>query len=215
MSREVHVRFCESRGVRLPPATHLLVMCRNRGQAEAALARLTTLLNGLGLAPKPEKARIVHLVEGQPGFDFLGFHHRLVRSRPRRGASGLVFLARWPSQRAVQHARDRIRFLTMRARLVAPVEQVVGELNRFLRGWAGFFRYGNSAWAFDKIRSYAVMRVALFVAKRHKRGRSWGSRCCTGLRTASAWSLSMASSSPPGPTGPGGQRPNTAGEGRR
>jgi hypothetical protein len=22
MSREVHVRFCESRGVRLPPATH-------------------------------------------------------------------------------------------------------------------------------------------------------------------------------------------------
>jgi RNA-directed DNA polymerase len=27
---------------------------------------------------------------------------------------------------------------------------------------------------FDKIRKYALMRVALFVAKRHKRGRSWG-----------------------------------------
>ena len=155
-------------------ADDLLVMCRSRGQAQAALARLTTLLNDLGLAPKPEKTRIVQLVEGQPGVDFLGFHHRLVRSRPRRGANGLVFLARWPSQRAVQHARDRIRFLTMRARLVAPVEQVVGEVNRFLRGWAGFFRYGNSAWAFDKIRKYALMRIALFVAKRHKRGRSWG-----------------------------------------
>jgi len=155
-------------------ADDLLVMCRSRGQAQAALARLTTLLAVLGLAPKPEKTRIVQLVEGQPGVDFLGFHHRLVRSRPRRGANGLVFLARWPSQRAVQHARDRIRFLTMRARLVAPVEQVVGEVNRFLRGWAGFFRYGNSAWAFDKIRKYALMRIALFVAKRHKRGRSWG-----------------------------------------
>jgi len=155
-------------------ADDLLVMCRSRGQAQAALARLTTLLNGLGLRPKPEKTRIVQLVEGQPGFDFLGFHHRLVRSRPRRGTGGLVFLARWPSQRAVQHARDRIRFLTMRARLVAPVEQVVGELNRFLRGWAGFFRYGNSAGMFDKIRKYALMRIALFVAKRHKRGRSWG-----------------------------------------
>ena len=86
----------------------------------------------------------------------------------------VVFLARWPSQRAVQHARDRIRFLTMRARLVAPVEQVVGEVNRFLRGWAGFFRYGNSAAEFDKIRKYALMRIALFVAKRHKRGRTWG-----------------------------------------
>jgi RNA-directed DNA polymerase len=155
-------------------ADDLLVVCRNRGQAEAALARLTMLLNGLGLQPKPEKTRIVQLVEGEPGFDFLGFHHRLVRSRPRRGADGYVFLARWPSKRAVQHARDRIRFLTMRARLVAPVEQVVAELNLFLRGWAGFFRFGNSAWVFDEIRSYAVMRVALFTAKQHKRGRSWG-----------------------------------------
>jgi RNA-directed DNA polymerase len=155
-------------------ADDLLVVCRTRGQADAALARLTTLLAGLGLQPKPEKTRIVQLVEGEPGFDFLGFHHRLVRSRPLRDASGLVFLARWPSRRAVQHARDRIRFLTMRARLAAPVEQVVAEVNLFLRSWAGYFRFGNSAKVFDEVRSYAVMRIALFVAKRHQRGRSWG-----------------------------------------
>ncbi len=48
----------------------------------------------------------------------------------------------------------------MRARLIAPVEQVVGELNASsaANSWAGFFRYGNSAWVFDKIRRYAVMR---------------------------------------------------------
>jgi len=155
-------------------ADDLLVVCRTWGQAQAALARLTALLTELGLRPKPEKTRIVHLVEGEPGFDFLGFHHRLVRSRPRRGAGGFVYLARWPSPRAVQHARDRIRFLTMRARLVAPVEQVVAEVNLFLRGWAGFFRFGNSAWVFDKIRRFALMRVALFIAKQHQRGRSWG-----------------------------------------
>jgi RNA-directed DNA polymerase len=152
----------------------LLVICRSQGQAEAALEKLTTLLNDLGLRPKPEKTRIVRLVEGEPGFDFLGFHHRLVRSRPRRGTGAYVFVARWPSQKAVQHARDRIRFLTMRARLVAPVEQVVSEVNRFLRGWTGYFRYGNSASTFDKIRQYALMRVALFVAKQHQRGRLWG-----------------------------------------
>lgn len=155
-------------------ADDLLVVCRSRGQAEAALARLTTLLDGLGLTPKPEKTRIVQLVEGEPGFDFLGFHHRLVRSRPRRGTGGQVYLARWPSQQAAQHARDRIRLLTMRARLVAPVDQVVAEVNRFLRGWAGYFRFGNSAWVFDETRRYALMRLALFVAKRHRRGRSWG-----------------------------------------
>jgi RNA-directed DNA polymerase len=111
---------------------------------------------------------------GCEGFDFLGFHHRLVRSRPVRGTSGLVYLARWPSRKAAQHARDRIRFLTMRARLAAPVEQIVQEVNAFLRGWVGLFRYGNSAREFDKIRTYAVLRVALFVAKRHQRGRAWG-----------------------------------------
>jgi len=42
----------------------------------------------------------------------------------------------------------------MRARLAAPVEQVVQDMNLFLRGWAGYFRYGNSAQAFDKTRNY-------------------------------------------------------------
>ena len=155
-------------------ADDLLVVCRSRGQAQAALARLGVLLADLGLEPKAAKTRIVHLVEGGEGFDFLGFHHRLVRSRPVRGSGGLVYLARWPSRKAAQHARDRIRFLTMRARLAAPVEQIVQEVNAFLRGWAGYFRYGNSAREFDKLSSYAVLRVALFVAKRHQRGRAWG-----------------------------------------
>jgi len=66
-------------------------------------------------------------------------------SRPSRGA--LDYLARWPSRQATQHARDRIRFMTMRARLAAPVEQVVQELNIFLRGWAGYcVSRGHARW---------------------------------------------------------------------
>jgi hypothetical protein len=157
----------------------------------------------------------VHLVEGGEGFDFLGFHHRLVRSRPVRGSGGLVYLARWPSRKAAQHARDRIRLLTMRARLAAPVEQIVQEVNAFLRGWAGFFRYGNSAHAFDKIRKYAVMRVALFIAKRHQRGRSWGFaqvyRSPNSLGLISLNGTVVA----PRPNRPWRAPSNTAGEGRR
>lgn len=134
MSREVPVRFCESREVRSLPATHPVVMCRTRGQAVAALARLTVLLAELGLEPKAAKTRIVHLSEGGEGVDFLGFHHLLVHSVRRRGPGGFTYLARWPSRKAMQHARDRIRFLTMRARLAAPIEQVVQEINLFLRG---------------------------------------------------------------------------------
>ena len=74
----------------------------------------------------------------------------------------------------MQRCRDRVRELTARRRLLLPVEQIVGDLNRLLRGWAGYFRYGNSAERFDKIRSYAVERVALVVARRHRRSRQWG-----------------------------------------
>jgi RNA-directed DNA polymerase len=64
--------------------------------------------------------------------------------------------------------------MTMRARLAAPAGQVVQEINLFLRGWVGYSRCGNSARTFDKIRRYALMRLALFIAKRHQRIRAWG-----------------------------------------
>ena len=119
-------------------------MCDTREQAEAALARLTDLLAGMGLEPKAAKTRIVHLAEGNPGFDFLGFHHRLVRRRTPK-SSRLTFLAGWPSRKATQHARDRIREIAARAREWEKAEWIVEDPNRFLRGWAGYFRYGNSA----------------------------------------------------------------------
>jgi RNA-directed DNA polymerase len=74
----------------------------------------------------------------------------------------------------MQHARDRVREITARERLALPVEDVVQELNRFLRGWAGYFRYGSSAQCFDKISLYAINRLAIFVANRHERERRWG-----------------------------------------
>jgi Group II intron, maturase-specific domain len=173
MSREVHVRFCESRGVRFPPATHPLVLCDSREQAEAALARLTALLAELGLEPKAAKTRIVHLAEGEEGFDFLGFHHRLVRGWTPKSAH-LTFLARWPSRKAVQRARDRIRDVTGRKWLWMETEDIVRDLNLFLRGWAGYFRYGNSARVLGQIRNYALVRLALWLSKKGNRRRAWG-----------------------------------------
>jgi group II intron reverse transcriptase/maturase len=161
-------------GVLVRFADDLLVLCKSRQQAEAALARLRQLLADLGLAPKEAKTRIVELAVGGEGFDFLGFHHRMVRSRGIHGRHGVEFLARWPSDRAMQRARDRIRELTRRSRLLLPVEAVVEDLNRFLRGWANYFRYGHSAIRFATIQQHARDRLALFIGKRHKRGRGFG-----------------------------------------
>ena len=139
------------RGVLCRYADDLVMTCRSRQEAEQALAVLQKILAGLGLALKEAKTRIVHLREGDQGIDFLGFHHRWVRGRGQR-AHQLTFLARWPSRKAMQAARDRIRELTARRRLLLTVEEVVEDMNAFLRGWAGYFRFGNSARHIHKIR---------------------------------------------------------------
>jgi len=203
-------------GVIIRFADDLVVMCKSRQQAEAALARLRVLLADLGLEPKEAKTRIVHLWEGQGGFDFLGFHHKMVRSRGLRGARGVYFLARWPSKAAMQRARDRIRELTVRSRLLLSVETVVRDINDFLRGWAGYFRYGHSTSRFDAIRQYAIQRLATFIGKRHKRGRRWGLNV-VGYRSPDQCGLIRLKGTVVAPRAnkPWRERPHAAGERRR
>jgi group II intron reverse transcriptase/maturase len=160
-------------GVLVRYADDLLVLCHSKREAEAALASLRSIVAELGLELKQAKTRIVHLREGGEGLDFLGFHHRWVRGNTPRSRH-LCFLARWPSRQATRHARDRIREITDRRRLRVAVDDVVQDVNRFLRGWAGYFRYGNSARQFNKINHYALDRIARFVAKRHKGSRGYG-----------------------------------------
>jgi RNA-directed DNA polymerase len=160
-------------GVLVRYADDLVVMCETKGEAEAALAALRAILAELGLEPKEAKTQITHLREGGEGLDFLGFHHRWVRARDPRFRH-VAFLARWPSQQAMRHARQRLREITDHRWLLLPVEDVVRDLNRYLQGWAGYFRYGNSARHFDMISNHVANRLALFVAKRHKRPRDYG-----------------------------------------
>jgi RNA-directed DNA polymerase len=160
-------------GVLVRFADDMVVMCQSREEAERALEVLRAILSELGLTLKDAKTRIVELREGGEGLDFLGFHHRWVRGNTP-ASRHLCFLARWPSRQAMQHARRRIHELTDRRRLLLPVEDVVQDVNRFLRGWSGYFRYGNSADAFGKITFHALVRLASFIAKRHKRSTRYG-----------------------------------------
>ena len=82
MSREVQVRFCESRAVQSRPATHLVLMVSgNRHHAEALRNEVSTMLAPVGLHLAPDKTRVVHIDEG---FDFLGFRIRRMHKRGTR-----------------------------------------------------------------------------------------------------------------------------------
>ena len=141
----------------------------------------------------------------------------LFRSRGRtRRSRHVTFLARWPSRQAMQRARDRIRELTERTRLSHPVEEIVQELNRFLRGWGGYFRYGNSARHFDQISTYALKRLASFVAKRHGRAPGYG-LSVVAYRSTNRLGLITLNGTVAAPRAfkPWREQPNAGGEGRR
>jgi RNA-directed DNA polymerase len=203
-------------GVLVRFADDQVVMCWSRGQAEAALERLRSVLAGLGLEPKAAKTRIVHLEEGGGGVDFLGFRHRLVRSRGLNGKKRVLFLARWPADKAVQHARDRVRELTARRRLLLPPGVIAQEVNMFLRGWAGYFRYGHPARCLSSIRQYARTRLALFISKKHRRSRAFGWQVMINSSPADLGLISLYGITVAPRAGkPWREKPNAGGERRR
>ena len=86
----------------------------------------------------------------------------------------------------------------------------------FLRGWAGYFRYGHSARRFSKIRQYARMRLALFVSKKHRRSRAFGWQVMLNaspreLGLVSMYGITVA----PRAGKPWREKPNAGGERRR
>jgi len=146
-------------------ADDLVILCRTREAAERALELLKATLARLDLEIHPEKTRIVDLRDGSEGFDFLGFHHRRV---PSRRQPGRAYLQRWPSKRAQNSIRRRIRETTApRALLSLSLGEMVARIAPTVRGWGAYFRWGNSATVFAHIDEYVIERLVIFLRKKH------------------------------------------------
>src|SRR5512144_99348 len=83
MSREVQVRFCESRAVRFRPATHPVIHCASEPQARLVRAAVARRLAEVGLELHPDKTRIVYCKDSNRrgtsenmSFTFLGYTFR-------------------------------------------------------------------------------------------------------------------------------------------
>jgi len=161
-------------GVLVRYADDFVIVCPTRDRAEQARQLAVDVLAPLGLQLHPDKTRIVNLHKGAEGFDFLGFH---VRKRESTRWRGRWYLQRWPSHKAMASIRAKVREHTDRSHAHWPLEGVVMVLNRVLRGWGNYFRYGNSTRKFKTVDSYVHMRLATLASIKHRRsGRNWATR---------------------------------------
>jgi benzoyl-CoA reductase/2-hydroxyglutaryl-CoA dehydratase subunit BcrC/BadD/HgdB len=73
-----------------------------------------------------------------------------------------------PADKSLKKIKARLTELTGRKLTPIPLRDVVGSVNRSLRGWANYFHYRNSSLAMSKVRYHAEDRLRTHLMKRHK-----------------------------------------------
>jgi len=161
-------------------ADDFVVLCRSQAQAQAALEQVKVILDRLKLTLHPTKTRVVETGLGKDGFVFLGCQFQAVKSHFK----SKTYLFRWPSPRAMESIRTKVRELTDRRRRAGmrDIREVIGDLNPVLRGWGNYFRTGNASLKFQRVDSYVCWRLRRLMARRGGQRRSKEGRGYT-LRT--------------------------------
>ena len=183
MSREIHVRFWESPGVRLPRATRLTIGFQHRGEAERFLRELHGRLEKFGLELHPEKTRLIEFGrfaasnrkrrgEGKPEtFDFLGFTHCCAKTRHGR------FVIRRRSVAKRLRATLQAVKAELTRRMHSPLVQQGQWLRSVVRGWFQYHAVPLNGEALSTFRTQVVRMWRHALRRRSQKGRrkwNWG-----------------------------------------
>ena len=140
-------------------ADDFVVLCRKDVATPLDIVR--QILERLELQLNESKTRIVDA--NKEGFHFLGFELKM-----NVGTKGGRYPHVQPAKQAVEKVKTRIKAITARNRTGIPINDVVRDINRTLRGWSGYFHYRNSTAVFQKVKRHAEDRLRIHLRKRHK-----------------------------------------------
>lgn len=126
-----------------------------------------TLEGWLGLQINREKTRIVNLRQPGQSLDFLGYTFRYDRDRYGR-------LRRYwhlePSAKTMNRERAALREFIQPRQCATPMPELIGRVNRHLRGWSNYFQLGFPRKAYRQINHFVRYRLGRHLHRRSQRG---------------------------------------------
>ena len=113
-----------------------------------------------------DKTRIVDLKEERASLHFPGYTFRYGRDLKGRNRKYLNVI---PSEKALQKEREKLHEMTSSHQCFKPIPALIDELNRNLKGWAGYFSIGYPISAYRQIDWYVRSRLKQHLRRRSQR----------------------------------------------
>ena len=145
-------------------ADDFVICCR--GTADKAMTVMQAMMAEMRLTVNETKTRLCRGPD-EP-FHFLGYTIGRLFS-PKTGGS---YIGVRPSDKKLQRLCLEIRELTGRRWLWLDVDEMVGRLNRVLRGWANYFCLGTVTKAYRAVTAHVHYRLRQWLRWKHK-WRGW------------------------------------------
>jgi len=120
----------------------------------------------MGLEINREKTRVVNLKQKGASLDFLGFTFRY--DQDLKGGAHR-YLNVFPSRKSMKRERGQIKEMTTKEMCFKPIPKLVQEMNRQLKGWSNYFRFGYPRKSFREMNSYVRLRLTIHLRRRSQR----------------------------------------------
>lgn len=144
------------------------ILILGKKNIERGIEILEHYIKRLGLSLNKEKTRKLNLIE-EKKVEFLGF--QFFRTENRRTKKRLILVS--PSPSSLKSCRERIRKL-INHKQPKKVQDQIRNVNKFLTGWTGYYRLGNSSKALNNICQYTNKRLRrLLQRNKGKSGFGW------------------------------------------
>jgi len=141
-------------------ADDFVICCQ--GTAQLAGAAMRDMMSRLKLTVNEKKTKTCRLPE--ESFDFLGYTF----GRCYSTQTGRAYLGTRPSAKRTHTLCESISEQTARRYTRLDAEELVGRLNRQLRGWANYFQLGPVSKAYRAVDAHVTKRLRQWLCAKHK-----------------------------------------------